>query len=329
MPTVERVEELARGVLAPLVLGGKLNLVQPFGPKLALEIDPSYRIVDNDTRSRLSVARVRVARMLAPLDAVPEPTGHDWTLVAALNDLLQATNHHLSGPFTRGRHEKLVEHVDEILSVVGPPRSMLAAISRHTLFARLFELVRKDTAVKWWTGSANFRGEPPAGRLLKWKSFRRVTTDTSSIPLADLSDGVRLTKDRWLSSLALFLTRSPLTDLATAGRAVPTFAWSPSTLAFVFTPMGSKLAARAVASTRNARANGALEAAINRLPPGKARSIAMRFSEEAAAKLRGLKGLEKEKLKKEEEKPDVEAEETPLEETITDEEMGLPPQLPT
>lgn len=328
MPSVERLEELARGVLAPLVLGGKVSLVQPFGPKLALSINPAFRIVDDDTRSRLSVARVRIARLVAPVDAVPEPTAHDWALVAALNDLLQATNHHLSGPFTRGRHERLAELVDEILGAVPPPRSMIAAIARHTLFARVFELVRKDTLVKWWTGSANFRGEPPAGRLLKWKSFRRVTTDTSSIALPDLSDGVRLAKERWLSSLALFLTRSPLTDLATAGRVVPTFAWSPATLAFVFTPMGSKLGARAVAAAHNTRANGALEAAINRLPPGKARTIAMRFSEEAAAKLRGLKGLEKEAARAESKPSDEEEKETPLEETITDEEMGLPPPSP-
>ncbi|MFO0614060.1 MAG: hypothetical protein U0414_15820 [Polyangiaceae bacterium] len=323
MASVPRMEALARGVLAPLVLGGKLELVQPFGAKLALAVDPGFRILDDDTRSRVGVARVRIARLVAPLDSLPDPTAHDWALVAALNDLLQATNHHLSGPFTRGRHERLVELVDEVLTAVGPPRSMLAAISRHTLFARLFELVRKDTLVKWWTGSANFRGEPPAGRLLKWKNFRRVHTDTSSIPVVDLVDGVRLAKDRWLSSLALFLTRSPLTDLATAGRVMPTFAWSPATLAFVYQPMGSKLAARAVAASRNARANGALEAAINRLPAGKARAIALRFSEEAAAKLRGLKGLPKEEPKGASEEAAV-AEPPEEEPTVTDEELGLP-----
>lgn len=326
MVPLERVEELARGVLAPLVLGGKLTLVQPFGAKLALSIDPGFRIFDDDIRVRLSVARVRRARLLAPLDSIPEPTSQDWALVAALNDLLQATNHHLSGPFTRGRHERLAELVDEVVTAVGPPRSMIAAIARHTIFARLFELVRKDTQVKWWTGSSHFRGEPPAARLLKWKSFRRVTTDTSSIAMADLVDGVRLTKDRWLSSLALFLTRSPLTDLASAGRVVPTFAWSPATLAFVYTPMGSRLAARAVASTRNPRANAALEAAINRLPAGKARAIALKFSEEAAAKLRGLKDLPKE-VPKPEEADGADASEIDAE-SITDEEMGLPPPQP-
>lgn len=326
MVPLARVEDLARGVLAPLVLGGKLSLVQPFGAKLALSIDPGFRILDDDTRVRLSVARVRVARLIAPLDSIPEPTAADWALVAALNDLLQATNHHLSGPFTRGRHERLADLVDEVSAAVGPPRSMIAAIARHTIFARLFELVRKDTHVKWWTGSAHFRGEPPAGRLLKWKSFRRVQTDTNAIPMADLVDGVRLTKERWLSSLALFLTRSPLTDLATAGRLVPTFAWSPATLAFVYTPMGSRLASRAVASTRNPRANAALEAAINRLPAGKARSIALRFSEEAAAKLRGLKGLPKDELKPQD-ADGADAQEIDPE-SITDEEMGLPPAPP-
>jgi hypothetical protein len=287
--SVQRIEELAHALLAPLVLGGKVGLVQPFGAKLALSVDPGFRIVDDDIRSRIDVARVRVARLLMPLDSIPEPTAHDWSLVAALNDLLQATNHHLSGPFTRGRHEKLLEHVDEVVNAIPPPRSMLAAISRHTLFARLFELVRTDTQVKWWTGSANFRGEPPSGRLLKWKNFRRVHTDTSSIGTPDLVDGVRVAKDRWLTSLALFLTRSPLTDLATAGRVGPLFMWSAPTLAFVFTPMGSKLGARAIAASRNARAIGTLEAAINRLPAGKARQIALRFSEEASAKLRTLK----------------------------------------
>jgi hypothetical protein len=288
-----RLEALARGVLGPLVLGGPVHLVPPFGAKLALSIEGAPRVVDDELRTRIDVARVRVARTVVPVDTLPDIPASDWALVAALNDLLQATNHHLSGPFTRGRHAALIAAVESLLEHVAPPRRLLDAVNRHASLARVTELVRTDTKVTWWAGSASFRGEKPAARLFAWKELRRVRTDESTVELADLPDGVgAVKKDAWLAALALWFTRSPLTDIATLARPVPAFAWSAPTLAFVSTPRGATLAARAIsanASTteRRSKVTPALEASINHMPAGKAREIALRFAEESVARLKG------------------------------------------
>jgi hypothetical protein len=287
-----RLEALAKGVLGPLVLGGQMHLVPPFGPKLALSIDGAPRISDDDLRTKVDVARVRIARTIAPLDTLPDIAAADWALVAALNDLLQATNHHLSGPFTRSRHSALVAAVEDLVGRIPPPRTLLDAINRHATLARVTELVRTDTKVSWWSGSASFRGEPPSTRLFKWKELRRVRSEENTVAIADLADGISaVKKDIWLSAFGLWLHRSPITDIATLSRTVPAFAWSAPTLAFVATPTGAKLAARALSATasssdRKSRVAPALEASINHMPKSAARDIALRFAEEAVARLR-------------------------------------------
>ena len=293
MTITHRLEALAHGVLGPIVLGGQMHLVPPFGAALALSIEDSPRIVDDDLRTRVDVARVRVARTLVPIDTLTDVPAADWALAAGLNDLLQATNHHLSGPFTRGRHVALVASVEALLQHIAPPTSLGDAVARHATFARVLEVMRKDTKVRWWSGSASFRGQPPPPRLFAWKDMRRVRTEESEVAFADLSDGVSVPRDRWLAAMALWLSRSPLTDVATLARGAPTFAWSASTLALVATPLGSKLAARALSfATRegehSADVTRALEASVDRMAKGDGRHIALGFAEEAAARIRGL-----------------------------------------
>ena len=97
----ERCEELAHEVLAPLVLGGPMHAVRPFGGRLGFSLGIQREIVDLDLRSRLDVARVRRARLLAPIDALPPLDEGDWAVLAAFNDLVQLTNQHLVTVFTR------------------------------------------------------------------------------------------------------------------------------------------------------------------------------------------------------------------------------------
>ena len=111
----ERCEELAHEVLAPLVLGGAIHPVRPFGGLLGLRLGvaggESRRILDADLASRLDVARVRRARLLAAADTLPDVDEGDWAVLAALNDLLQLTNHHLGGPLTRGRYARVLANL--------------------------------------------------------------------------------------------------------------------------------------------------------------------------------------------------------------------------
>ncbi len=285
-----RLEALAHGVLGPLVLGGPMHLVPPIGPRLALRLaGDGRRVVDDDLRTKIDVARVRQARLLVPIDVLPDPSVEDWALVAGLNDLLQATNHHISGPFTRSRHEALVASVNQLLDVVGPPRTVLAAVARHTMFAKALEIVRTDTRVSWWAGSASFRGEPPAKRLLSWREVRRVHVEPHSVRVGEMTEGVAaLSADAWNAALALWLTRSPLTDLAELPRHAPVFAWSLPTLALLKSAQGRVLAARALSRHPRQVVEAALEKAFAKIPAdAPVRPLVQGFSEEAIARIRG------------------------------------------
>ncbi|MCC6559111.1 MAG: hypothetical protein IT372_39810 [Polyangiaceae bacterium] len=286
----ERFDELTTHVLAPLVLGGRVDPVRPFGAKLALEIGAGRSISDPDLRSRLDVARVRIARLVAPVDTVADLSAADWALVAGLNDLLQATNHELTGPLTRGRHAKLLACVRELCELVPAPRHIGAALSRHATFARVLECVRTDTTVSWWTGRASFRGQPPPGRLLKWPSIRNVQVDARRVGLTEMATGIpAVDADEYTAALTLWLTRSPLTDIATATRRSPPFAWSASTLAIIATAPGRTLAYRLLGRQGRELALGALERAAREIPErfADARDMASGFAAEVAAGLKG------------------------------------------
>ena len=267
----ERCEQLAHEVLAPLVLGGPVHPVRPFGGPLGLRLGSAggegRRIADGDLASRLDVARVRRARLLAAVDTLPELDEGDWAVLASLNDLLQLTNHHLGGPLTRGRYARVLANVLWLCERIPAPRDVLGALSRHATFARALELARTDSTVSWWTGSARFRGETPPARLLAWREIRRVQVDARRIPLADMPAGVvGISPADFADVLALWLTRSPLTDLATATRKTPPFAWSASTLALVAAGPGRMLAFRALAGEPADAVNAALARAALQVP---------------------------------------------------------------
>ncbi|HEY4117125.1 MAG TPA: hypothetical protein VGM56_04695 [Byssovorax sp.] len=282
----ERFEELAEHVLGPLVLGGELHLTRPFGATLALKFAKGRELANLELRLALDVARVRRARLLAPVDTVKPVDASSFALVAALNDLLQATNHELAGPLTRGRHRRLVANVVAVCERVPPPRDVGSALARHATFARTLDVVRTDSTVAWWTGSARFRGQPAPPRLLAWPSLRQVTVDSRKVTLGSMAAGIgALSADEFEAALALWLTRSPLTDIATATRATPQFAWSASTLALIAVAPGRSLAYRAMARQPGPAAMAVLARAAKGIPDARAaaRRLVESFASEVSA----------------------------------------------
>jgi hypothetical protein len=280
-----RFEELVRHVLAPLVLGGRIEPLRPFGPRLGLAIGEGRRIDDPELRSQLDVARVRVARLLAPVDTMPDVAPEDLALAAAFNDLLQVSNLELSGAFTRARHASLLASAHALARSVPRPRTIAEALSRHTLFARALEVIRTDTTVSWWTGSASFRGQPAPMRLLRWRELRRVREDARRVPLVDMATDVpSVSSDMWLDAVNAWIARSPLTDIATAARRSPAFRWSDATVSLIATVPGRTLAFRALSRQRPPDVLGALERAGADLggPLEGARPLVTAFTKEVA-----------------------------------------------
>lgn len=262
----ERFEQLVTGIVQPLVLGGKLTLARPFG-HTALTVGQNARIMDPDLRTNLDVARVRRARFLAPVDVLPELNDADWAIAAVLNDLLQATNHHLGGAFTTSRYGALIRSILEVCSRISRPRNVGEAIARHATFARVMELVRTDTTVSWWTGSARFRGEDPPGRLLAWRNWRRVRIDAERVALPRMADDLASVND-YHHALSAWLQLSPLTDFSAITRDAPAFVWSPSTVALIAVHSGRTLAFRALSRAKTEVVATVLNRARTTLPVG-------------------------------------------------------------
>lgn len=286
----EKLDALAVGVVGPLVLGGKLVPTAPLGPQVGLYVGADgRRISDDDLRSSLSVARVRRARLVAPVDTLPDISPAEWALAAALNDLLQSTNHELSGVLTRGRHAKVLDGVGRLIEAVAPPRTTLEALVRHATFARVLEIVRTDTTISWWVGSAHFRGQPPSKRLMAWPEARRVNVSPRKVALHELCEGLAIVPvEHYQTLLSRWLTATPLTDIASVHRPAPMFAWSKPTLELIAYPEGRSLALRTFGQRDVQQAIAALRVAQERLPQGTAvRALAEGFARDVLARVAG------------------------------------------
>jgi hypothetical protein len=280
----ERAELLASDVLARVIVGGAVRAQRPFGPKLALTIGDGRQIVDNDLRATVDSARLRVARSVVAVDVVPQLSPIDWALACGLNDLLQITNHELSGFATRGRHADLLDALSELVAAIPVSRTLDEAVARHATFSRSLEVRRQDTSVSWWTGSESFRGQVPPSRLLAWPGLRNVQITKTTVRLAEMAGGAPIDEDAYLAALGAWIACSPLSDLATADRKRPVFSWSSHSVSLVATVAGSNLALRALSHATNdnpvaaERAVEAMRASAERLEDGAARKMATQFA---------------------------------------------------
>lgn len=242
-------ERLFSTFIAPLVLGGVVAPAKPFGGTNALLIgEDRAPVLEPDLLSRVQLARVRVARKLAPVDLfAPAPTGAEWAIGAMLHDLVQATHPGFDAVFRRSGPARILSVVDKTLDRVPSAGSVGQALSRHTWFSRMFELARTDVEVKWWTGSQTFLGTDPPKRLLAWPELRRVQQTRTPRSLMDLpSAGSAVDATKFAAVVERVLHKTPLTDMATLTRGTPAFVWSHETLALVSTNNGRRLVLRAL-----------------------------------------------------------------------------------
>ncbi|MEB2312747.1 MAG: hypothetical protein OZ921_01025 [Sorangiineae bacterium] len=251
------IDAVAGGVLEPLITGGALTLTAPIGDRAALETAGGVIVVAS---AALPALRLRAARRLAPVDELPEPDEGEWLCAFALNDLLQVTNPSLDGMFVHDRPARLVTMVEAVLARAGAPKTLGQALSRHATFGRLSELVRIDTHVSWWVGERDFQGAEPPGRLLAWPKARRVRRESTQVALSQMAPADAPWAPRWRAAVARLFTATPLSDLASASRAEPRFAWSQAALELISLPAGRALALRAVE-----RGAGGAEAVIGAL----------------------------------------------------------------
>jgi hypothetical protein len=239
-------EELFAQVMAPLVLGGPLRPTHAIGARSALALGEGRIPADRDLASRVEVSRVRRARRLVAVDVLPDPSGAEWAMAAAINDVLQSTNPAFDRVLRRGAAVKILASAAATLERVPAPPSVRDALSRHTWFARVLETTRTDTRISWWTGSRTYLGVEPPSRLQAWPGVRRVRIAQTPRPLLDLSP-IAVDRLRLGDVVARLLSRTPFTDLSTCARTAPVFAWNDEVLSLVGTRAGRTIALRALA----------------------------------------------------------------------------------
>lgn len=239
---------------------------RPIGPRVALAIGDDRPTTDIDQHAHMQLARVRVARKLTPVDRFEALCGQEWALLAALHDIVQTSHPDLTGVLRSKLPGKLLDLVGVTLGRIAAPASLGEALSRHTLVSRMFEITRTDTVVSWWLGKSEFRGEAPPERLSAWPKLRRVNVAQSPRPLMSLPlHGGGVEPERFELAVRALLSKSPLTDLATAGREAPRFAWSAETLALTGARAGRTLALRALAAQVEERVDEELGRATKEL----------------------------------------------------------------
>ena len=204
--------------MAPLVLGGAVRPGHAIGARVALALGRREgRSLDAELEARVQAARVRRARRGPRRARAPTPA--EWTLAAALHDLLQAANPAFDAALRRSAAARILELARETIERVPAPPTC-ARRSRVTRGSRACSTSPAPTPPS--------RGGP--ARRPSWASTRRGAcsvagpaprergaTPHALLELAPLA----VERSRLTDAVARLLTRTPLTELATCTREAP------------------------------------------------------------------------------------------------------------
>jgi hypothetical protein len=227
--------------LLPLVKGGPLHIGRPLGSRTVERIaaglagasdgfaaaethDPSApELPPSEGEALVELSRHRRQRIAELLPVAEAPPLDEVTLRlgAAAHNLLSLGHPEIVGRGAEARQERIAA-VATVLASAGPPRSVSEAVSRHSLLARLPEIVRSDRTVHFWVGRRNFVGRVPPRRITALPKLRNVR--------------VELVRRTWLREIgipavgrAAFLAlnlASPLGEALDPLRLEPPLAWS-------------------------------------------------------------------------------------------------------
>jgi hypothetical protein len=238
----EVTARIFESVVKPLVLGGPMQLARPLGWKRLQVVTNGTPPPPDSDYNLMQRTRVQVARKLVPLDWFDDLSHLEWHMAGAVHDLLLAPHPEFQDVLGRRGRRKLLLGAKSIFAAIPQPVSIREALSRHSLFARIFEIPRTHSFVSWWTGSEKFIGQDPPARLLAWPELRRVNVSKTQHLWFDLPLGEHnILRDE---ATTAFLEASPLTDLASCTRSYLPFLFREGLLGVLALPTGRALAIR-------------------------------------------------------------------------------------
>jgi hypothetical protein len=178
--------------LLPLVRGGTLAIDRPLSRKTVEALARAHgrgvaglrRVGSHtpdpiETEAAEALARARYDALVPLVPDAPAP-GMDedtWRLGGAVHDLLALAHPAIAtGVGSDARVERVAVEA-AALAALGPPATMGVLLARHSLLARLPEVVRLDRTVHYWLGKKTFVGRHPPPRLLALPRVRNVKVD--------------------------------------------------------------------------------------------------------------------------------------------------------
>jgi hypothetical protein len=169
--------------LLPLVRGGRLHVGRPLGARaverlgrVIAEHQASGTTGEDDPVRALARARRAVAATFLQDAAAPPLDEATLRLGAALHDLLALAHPGIEGPGV-GRRQERIAAAALTLARMGAPGNAVEAVNRHSLLARMTEIVRSDSTVTFWLGRQAYVGRVPPARVTALPALRRVRVD--------------------------------------------------------------------------------------------------------------------------------------------------------
>jgi hypothetical protein len=236
--------------LLPLVKGGPLHIGRPLDHRavddlwVAFSREPdlqSERLAPAEllAASELSFLRTRASRawlLDAPAAALDEET---FRLGAALHNVLLLAHPALGDDPTDSTRQRIADSA-QALAALGPPPTAISAVHRHSLLARVPEIVQPERVVSHWLGRHRYLGRTPPPRVLALPRLRRVRLDEVRHPwLRDV--GVSpLARPAWQA----LLTANPLGEALDPLRLEPPLSFARALPVLRFAPLCRLLASR-------------------------------------------------------------------------------------
>jgi hypothetical protein len=164
--------------ILPVVRGGAAHVGRPLGAPAVARMLDELPLIDADALSKLAACRVANATRVAPASVPPPLDEASLRLAAALHDLLALGHPELGG--ARSRRVDRVATAALQLASIGAPATAAEAVNRHSLLARLPDIVRVDRTVHFWLGRQTFVGRRPPRRVTALPALRRVRVEETS-----------------------------------------------------------------------------------------------------------------------------------------------------
>jgi hypothetical protein len=233
------MRRFATDFLLPLVRGGAVHVSRPLGMEAVVRLGTELPETDGAAVEALGVCRRAVVARVIPGATMPPLDEPTLRLGAALHDLLA-----LSHPdvWHSARRQERIAGAAQTLAELGAPTSALAALERHSLLARLPEIVRVDRTVRFWLGQRSYVGRAPPKRVTALPALRRVRVErTGRSWLREI--GIPAIAQRAFLSLNV---ASPLGEALDPLRLEPPIAWGRILPALRFPALARAVASRAI-----------------------------------------------------------------------------------